>query len=132
MTQFVTKAGAQVIINPASFIDAIALKNAVASELSGSGFDFDIKNLSKDNDIDFSVFIKAFLKVDSSPAVYAALFKCLGGCTRNKERITEQTFEEIEARADYYEIIIACAKENIAPFFNGLLSMFGDKLEVQS
>lgn len=124
--QFTTKkSGAKVVISQASFSEAMALKNAVALEISKSGIALDLKGGLSQSDIDVAEILKVFFQIDSSPAVYATLFQCLGRCTYNGEKITMETFEDAAARNDYYEIVIACAKEALTPFFSGLLSEFG-------
>ncbi|MGH9864499.1 MAG: phage tail assembly chaperone [Candidatus Acidiferrales bacterium] len=115
MTDIIAPSGAKVKIGMAPFADAMALKNAVARELAASGVKADAID-------DLSGLLPALLAIDCSPAVYAAIFKCLVRCSYNGQKITENTFEDAEARGDYYDIIIACAKENLSPFFKNLAS----------
>ncbi len=117
--EFLAPSGAKVVIGLAPFQDAIALKNAMAKELALTGMDLKVEGLK---DFDVAVLLPALLAMDSSPVVYAAMFKCLARCSYNGDKITETTFEPAEARGDYYDIIIACAKENLSPFFKGLAS----------
>lgn len=129
MTEFTATSGANVKINPADFKSAMALKSAVAKELSKS--EFEVSGFDMEKDVNIADFAKMALAVDSSPLVYDCLFKCLVRCTYNGQKITEATFEDVEARQDYYEIVLACLKENLLPFFNGLVSKlkpFMDKL----
>lgn len=119
MQTFVTKTGAPVIINPAAWPEAKRLKKAIQQELAGStdvlrGFDAST---------DISVLGGLIMRVDGSDAVDAALWPCLARCTRNGDKITEQTFEDPAARKDYYEIVVACAKENLGPLVESLLSV---------
>jgi hypothetical protein len=118
---FKTQNGVSVMIAPADFKDVMGLKSAIAKELSGSNFSY-TGGFNLDKDIDFADFAKLALLIDSSPLVYDKIFTCLARCTYDGQRITESTFEDIKAREDYYEIVIACLKENLAPFFKGLLS----------
>lgn len=120
MTEFTATSGAKVKINPADFRSAMALKSSIAKEISNS--DFEVSGFNLEKDINIADFAKLALSVDSSPAVYKALFDCLARCTYDGQKITEATFEDINARKDYYEIVIACLKENLLPFFNGLVS----------
>lgn len=123
MSEFKAPSGAKFKINPANFKDAMALKSAIAKEISSANVSFDI-DLSKgaNQDIDAMDFAKLVAVVDASDRVNECLFKCLIRCTYNGEKITHATFEPVEAREDYYEIVFACLKENIAPFFKGLIS----------
>ena len=65
-----------------------------------------------------------FIEFDTSPEIYAVLWKCLARCTYNGERITKSVFEKEEARADFYEIMMACILKNIRPFIKSLISLF--------
>jgi hypothetical protein len=117
MNQFTTQSGRTAIIHMAGFKEAMALKNAVGRELTA--VDIDIDSLA---DFDVKAFLPAILKIDTSPAVYDAIMPCLNRCLYNGAKITEVTFEDAEARGDYYELVIACAKENLSPFFKNLVS----------
>lgn len=126
MTEFTTKTGATVVINPAPFDDAIDLKSAIQRELAKTQLKFDMSMLKDvDAEVDVAPLINAAMTVDSSKEVNAALFKCLGRCTYNSQKIVKATFEPVEARSDYYEVIGACMKENVGPFFSGLASLLG-------
>ena len=109
---FTGKNGAEIIINEADFDSAVALKNAVERQLVGT-----LKG-----DLSMDSLFDAFLLVDSSPEVNAALFKCLIRSTYNGMQITKATFEPSEARLDYFDIAKACVEVNLTPFFQGLVS----------
>lgn len=130
MAEFTAQSGAKVKIYAADFKDAIALKSAIAKELSKADFDLNLKSLQ--DEIDLGNFAKIALAVDSSPVVYKHLFDCLVRCTYNGQKITEETFEEVSAREDYYEVVIACLKENLSPFFKGLISKLSPFLDKAS
>lgn len=115
MTEFTAPSGAIVVINPAPWKDAKMLKKAIEKEISISDVSFDFLSASS---------FLSMLKIDSSDGVDAALWPCLVRCTRNNEKIVESTFDSAEARADYYDIIIACIKENLSPLVESLFSKF--------
>ncbi len=119
MAEFETQSGAQVKINAAPFAEAIALKNALSKEMADAKLELDLASLSTG---DINSLLPLFFQIDSSPSVNIALAQCLSRCTYNSEKITEKTFEVVAAREDYYEVVLACLKENISPFFKGLLS----------
>ncbi len=125
MSEFTASSGAKVVIGMAPFADAMALKNCIARELAGTNFNIDLAKLK---DFDVSLFAPAILTIDSSDAVYAALFKCLARCSYNGDKITEKTFEAEGARGDYYDIALASIKENLSPFFKNLASKFAGLL----
>jgi hypothetical protein len=123
VVEFIATSGAKVKINPAPFGAAISLKSALARELSAAKVDISIDLLNgMQKDINLVDFAKVALIVDSSDAVMDRLFDCLIRCSYNGEKITPGTFEDVDARQDYYEIMIACLKENLSPFFKSLIS----------
>lgn len=127
MTEIDVSSGAKVSIFPADFESAMALKNAVANELSKSNINienFDIANLMQQDISVLEPLFKMALAVDSSPSVNEALFACLSKCLYEGQKITKQTFDDVKAREDYYEIVFGCLKENLTPFFKGLVSKF--------
>lgn len=123
MTEFVTQNGKKKVrIGVASFESTMDLKDAIFIELAHAGIKLDAAKLDIHNmEIDVGQIAAAALKVDSSKAVRNALFACMVKSTYDKEKITPETFEDPNARADYYEIAFAVIKENLAPFFSGLL-----------
>ena len=120
--------GAEIKIDVAPFKDAIALKNVVFGSLAETGIDIsslDLKTLNLKTEIDQNVIdtiMKPLLKVDSSPEFYFAIFKCMNRCLYNGSKITEETFEPIEARGDYYLILLEVLKANLLPFIKELVS----------
>jgi len=128
MAQFIAQSGAKVIINQAPFRDAMALKNAVVAELSKNKID--ISSISSDMEV--GGILSALLSIDASEVVFDKVMTCLARCTYNGEKITENTFEDASARGDYYDVVLACMKENILPFFQGLLSKLKDVGGLQS
>lgn len=115
---FKTENGAEVVLNIASFKDAMNLKNAIGKELSKS--DIDLKKV--DLNTDLSEMFNIILAIDCSDDVFKAIFKCLERSTYDGFKITENTFEDEKAREDYYEVIIECLRINLSPFFKGLTS----------
>lgn len=114
MIEFMAPSGATVTINIADWQDAKRLKKAIWRELASAGIKVDLE-------IDVSSLIGPLLRVDSSDVVDAALAPCLARCLRNGEKITDATFNDPEARQDYYDIVYRCAEENIRPLAKGLI-----------
>ena len=115
--EFTTENGAEIVINEADFISSLKLKNAVLKAIKESGVDIAKIDLEKITIASLEPIIAIVLSADTSDDVQKAVFKCLLRCTYNKEKITEDTFKPTVARKDYYEIVIACLKENLSPFF---------------
>lgn len=105
-----------VVINLAPWKDAKILKMAVERAASGMAIDLE----------DVATLTPLILKLDGSPEVDAALGPCLIRCLYDGEKITDTTFDKKEARADYYEVVIACIKENFGPLVESLSSKFAE------
>lgn len=118
--EFTSQSGAKVKINIADFEDTMDLQSAILKEAAKA--DFKIEGMNLSSDVDMSGIIKAAMSVASSKEVREILFRCLVRCTYDGQKITKATFEDAEARKDYYEVVIACLKENLTPFFEGLFS----------
>lgn len=116
--EFKAPSGAKVVINPADFSAAMELKSAVMREISKSDVKVELSALT--NQKDLTDIVKLLATLDSSQSVETAVFKCLVRCTHNGEKITRDTFENVEARQDYYDIVFNCMKENLSPFAKSL------------
>lgn len=116
MTDLTVKSGAKVVINAAPWKEAKALKKAIEREVAMAG-----GKVSMDKDV--SDLVATLLTVDGSDAVETALAPCLARCLYNDTKITDSTFDDPKARADYYEIIVACVRENLGPLVESLFSL---------
>lgn len=126
--EFKTKNGQkEVIINAASFKDAVALKKTVMQSLLDAGFIKDV-NFEKMQNIDtsdlFSKLGQLIINMDVSEGFNRAVFRCLEGCLYDGfVKIDEKLFDDKpEAREDYYEIVSKCCEVNLRPFFKSLVS----------
>lgn len=127
MQEFTTASGAQVKMAVASFQDATALKNAILKELKNAGIKIERK---QEINIELLESLLPFIVgFETSPEVNNALFKCLERCLYNDAKITKETFEEVEARSDYYEIVGRCIYTNLFPFFKNLPSLFTELVQ---
>jgi hypothetical protein len=121
MNEITTKNGIKVKIGVADFDDAMDLKSSILLETRGS--DLDLNGLEISAAMNVMDFVKIGMSVAASKEVREALFRCLVRSTYDGQKITKKTFENIEARRDYYEVAIACMKVNVLPFFEGLSSV---------
>ena len=123
--EFQAASGAKVAINAAPFRDVLALKAAIGKSIAASSVTLEVDPAKRATEQDFDVaeILKLAALVDSDAAVQECLEKCLARCTYNNEKITlDGTFEPEEARQDYYEVVTACLKVNLSPFFDALLT----------
>ncbi len=102
------------------FLTAMKLKRAVTVAVKESGVDITSIDLDNLKLASINAIGQMVLAADSSEQVEKAVFVCLKRCLYNGEKITPETFEPIEARKDYYEIIIECLQGNLSPFFEPL------------
>ena len=122
--------GAKVIINPAPYKQAVALKNVILQEIIKNPLGLKLKGegtnaLEKELDItDLLDYLKnTLIGVEISDSFNDAIFACLSKCTYDMHKITEQLFDDVpEAREDIYEIKFKCVEENLRPFIKSLAS----------
>ena len=127
--EFKAPSGAKVVINPADFEAAMELKSCIMRELSKADVKMELSALAKQQDgeqkdRDIADIVKLFATMDASRDVQNAVFDCLIRCTYSGEKITRNTFEDVNARQDYYDIIFHCIKENLTPFAKSLRLWF--------
>ena len=115
--------GAELTVNVAPFKDAKALFQAMAREWKelGPGIMDNPKGMS-------SMFLSAF----SSSDVEKALWPCMSRSLYNGEKITQDSFENEEARQDFIPACLEIVSENIVPFTKGLFSGLGTQSPVQA
>lgn len=119
--------GAELAFNPAPFSDAKALYQAILDELRAVAFiGLDLDDLEKEvpTDLIKNLFCAGF----ASKKIEAALWECFKRARYNGQKITEDTFEPINAREDYSVVCVEVARENIAPFAKSLMSGYGPLL----
>jgi hypothetical protein len=121
MMEYTSSNGANITINASSFGDALLLKKEAVkiikkSNIDIASIDLDFKNLK--------IIINILLEADSNDDFEKAVFNCLKRCKYNDLKITRDTFEEIEARENYYEIVTKCIIENLGPFIKPLVSLY--------
>lgn len=110
--------GAELRIQLSSFGTGRAMYQAVCEEL---------KSLKLDPEAEVDVNLKKdlFLAMMTSKKVESCVWACFEKCLYNESRISEETFEPIEARDDYITLCYEVAKENIAPFWKSLYAEYG-------
>ena len=130
--------GARIVINEAPFEEAIALKDEIEAallavnislpKLFSDTMDLFRENNLKGEDTYYSEIFKevenagqAVMAINSSKKVRSKIFSCLARCTYNDAKITENTFTNAEAKADYSTILLLTIKENVLPFYALLL-----------
>ncbi len=113
--------GAKLEITPAPFPQANALYKAVLAEgvkVKIEGFD-SVENAIKD----------AFCIAMSSPLIESCVKACMARATYKGLKITDETFEPMDARADYTEVFSAVMKETLKPFTKSLYAQFKEALD---
>lgn len=109
-------------VNPPPFALANKLLKTVARELTAVSFDLDLGNvdLAKIAPKDINTLKNAAFQLLQSDAVEAAVFACVERCLYNGQKITRDTFESPEARADYLPVVWEVMKASLTPFFKNL------------
>jgi hypothetical protein len=118
MSKKTLPSGAVLEINLAPFLDANSLNRAVAKELLKIKFDGEL-------DLNDHNFIKDIIcTAISSDDIMSALWNCFKRCTYNGVKMNQDTFENEDARGDYFTVCKEVLIENLRPFGKGLLSQF--------
>ena len=123
--EFKLPSGAQLSITLLDFEQAFEISQTVTRFIGL--LELDIKSLNIEqwksfSDIDFNAIKRPLSQVLSNGDLVKAGNKCLNKCTYNGKRITDQTWQDIEARKDYLYAIFYGLKENVYPFFAGVFS----------
>lgn len=112
MKEVKLQSGATLGIGQTPFAESKALFQALMDEAKGIGFNSMTDQAALVKDL--------FCYTVSSKRVEAALWECLKRCTYNGLKIENATFEPEEARADFIDICMQVAEENLRPFMKGL------------
>lgn len=64
----------------------------------------------------------------SSKEIEVAIWACLKRARYNDIKITEETFESVDARGDYMTVCFEVAKANLEPFMKSLYAKYGHLL----
>ena len=115
--------GAKLVITPSPFADARALFQVALRELKGL-------KLDPKAEVDVNFFKDIFCAGFSSKEFESALQKCFERCTYNGLKITDETFEKVEAREDYFVVCLEVAKETLLPFTKSLSAQYAPILEL--
>jgi len=138
MQDITLKSGNVLKFSVASFIDSIRLTNIIAKAFSQRGLNI---KLDRDTELSFQglfeknpdAFIKGLMDVIFEEFVMDVVFKCAEKCIYVKKgvsmKVTAETFEDEEARKDFYEVMLKIAQENIKPFFGNLLTVLNQTSE---
>ena len=111
--------GAELEITVSPFAVSKALYMAIAEEA---------KNLKMDanTELDTNFLKDMLLTAVSSKKIEIALDDCLKRVTYNGLKIEKDTFEPVEARQDYFEVMYHVARENVYPFTKNLCARYRD------
>lgn len=115
--------GAELRITLAPFSDSKALYQAFLEEIKGL-------KVESSTEIDTNFIKDIFCVGLASKKLEVALWKCMERALYNNLKITEATFEPVEARQDYMLVCFEVAKENIAPFTKTLMPLFNQAKEI--
>lgn len=117
MQKVTLPSGAILEIGLSPFASSKALYQACLEE--GKGLELDPKA-----EVDANLFKDIFCVGLSSKKIEACLWKCMEKSLYNEMKITEDTFEPVEARDDYLTVCFEVAKANIMPFTKSLYAQY--------
>lgn len=97
-------------VQKAGLSQALALTNTIIDRLGGL-----LGTASADAEI-APVLISGLSKIISNSEVQNQILACFQGCLYNNQNLTKDTFEDVEARKDYIEVLIIVAEANVKDF----------------
>ena len=97
-------------VQKASFNNANTLTNTIIDRLGGL-----LGTATSDAEI-APVLISGLSKIISDSEVQNQIISCFQGCLYNNQNLTKDTFEDVEARKDYIEVLIIVAEANVKDF----------------
>ena len=116
--------GATIEVTPASFMTSWKLLSAVLFAFKMQGINLKMgerisaEKLMEDN---LSGLLGALIDIVASEHVLDLAFECAKSCVYTKngvmQKISKDTFEEENNRADFIEAMYVVVKENLLPFF---------------
>lgn len=122
-------------ITPASFEEAINLKNAIGKAIKTGKINVDIDKIDIEDLDNIEIpsetigdIINAVLAVGISKEIEKCFFDCAKRAmidNTEKDLINRDFFENVDNRQYYYPIMIEIIKVNVLPFFKGLFSDAG-------
>ena len=95
------------------------------TDLTGNSPYMIVSTLSADEaagTIDVNLRKDLFCTFLASKKIEAALAECMKRVTYNGLKITEDTFEPVEARDDYLTVCVEVTRENVVPFMKSLFA----------
>lgn len=117
--------GAKLEITLLPYEEAWGVAQRVAKVLETIKIDSTDVDMKKIMMSDVSKIQGPLLQVMSSRELVEAAKVCFKRATYNGLKIDAKTFDERDTRQDYLPTVFHCLKENIAPFFAGLISSLG-------
>jgi hypothetical protein len=115
--------GAKLHITLSPFKIAKDLYQAVLEEAK-------VIRVESSTELDINLLKDLFCMGFSSKKIENCLNECLKRCTYNKLRITEDTFEPVEARQDYISVMYEVAYANVSPFLKNLSAKLSDMSQI--
>ena len=121
----------------ASYKDATHLKNLMLKNLKIKGLNLESVDFEKllDMDInsdggDFILSVVDLIKeLEANEDIEAQIIKCAQKCSINKEKVTEETFDNPDLWPYLIEIKVEIIKANVLPFFKNLPSTLSKIME---
>lgn len=127
------KSGAVLVLGTPTFAHGMKLFKVIVNELKLVDLDISSLDLRTFAGKDINSLKNAIFQLLGSDALESAVFDCATKSTYNSMKITRETFNPDEARADYFPVAWEVIKHSLRPFFTNLdLSFLTADKPVQS
>lgn len=114
------------------FSSAKKLFKTLARELRDVDVNLENLDLKEIGGKDINVFKNVFLQVAASDAIEACVFECAAKSMLNGQKITVNTFNDVDLRQDYLLVAWEVIKLSLTPFFSSLSLRFSTPVKASS
>lgn len=123
--------GKELVVTPASFAEAMVLKEVIVKMLQANGIKVDLSSIDIKSEKladmeagDVGWILEPILTLMTDSTIRDRLFECAKRAMFDKKKVDLAFFEEHENRKYYYPIMMEVLKVNISPFFGLVSSWF--------
>jgi hypothetical protein len=121
--QYVLPSGGELNVTPLGFEEAWRVSQDVIGVIKELSLDFSAIDFKKPMTVDLvREFKDPICTLLGSPVINKSVRSAFNRATYNGAKIDKMTFDPVEARGDYLFAAFYALKENISPFFDGILS----------
>lgn len=125
--KFTLPSGAVLEVTPLPYEEAWGVAQVLVSEIGKLNVDLKGIDFTSLTAMDVLAFKNPICAIIASKEILDVVKAAFKRCTYNGQKITVDTFESSDSRADFLPVAFYVLKVNVSPFFGSLLSFFVTK-----